>query len=385
MSDTVLFMNLIRSRLCNATCIPPVSGSISSDIVSHFMLLAKKHDLIPLIGSQLLEESTSLSQEEKDGIREAVCACICHYERMNYDLQWLADILEEGGIPHIPLKGSVMRNYYCDPWLRTCADIDILIPEQMLESATTLLCKKGCMQEAGRRYHDVPLRTPGGNTLELHFSIKEDIPAMDQTLSRVWDYCELVPGKQFQYRQSTEFLLFHLLAHMSYHLIHGGCGIRSFLDIWLLRQNEHIYDGILQALLSQSQLSEFYKNVVALTQVWFEDKAHNESTLVLQEMVLNSSTFGTRDNEILMEQAQAGSRAKYTLYRIFMPRKLLAKQFPILVNHPVLLPFCQFLRWIRILCNNRCVAWKEIRSSRSHSSAQVCKTKQALSQIGIPF
>ena len=84
-----------------------------------------------------------------------------------------------------------------------------------------------------------------------------------------------------------------------------------------------------------------------------------------------------------MEQVKAGSRIKYVFLRVFMPYKLLTRQYPILEKHPILLPFCQILRWLRILTRNRQVAVWEIQSSRSHTETQVKQTQETLKKIGL--
>ncbi len=385
MAKTELFMNLIKHRLCPVQTEALNSSALSSDTVQELMSLAQKHDLIAIIGSELLEENLTASDLQKINIEEMVCQAACFYEIMNHEIQWLCSILEDGKVPHIVLKGGAIRGYYPEPWLRTSGDIDILVPEEMVQTAISLLLEKGCTLDSPRRYHDVPLRTPGNNLLELHFHIREDIPVLDSVLDSVWKYSNIVPDKRYQYQQSTEFLLFHLLAHMSYHLIHGGCGIRSFLDIWMLQQKQIWDSDILQELLQKAHLTDFYSSVVALLGVWFDGVPHNELTLSMQELIIDGGTFGSRKREILMEQAQAGSRSNYILGRIFMSRSLLQRQYPLLAQYPILLPCFQILRWVRILTRNRSTVLNEMKTSHSNSDAQIQKTQLTLKQIGLNF
>ena len=44
---------------------------------------------------------------------------IYRYEKINYELNRLRSALNEAQIPFIPLKGSVLRQYYPEPWMRT--------------------------------------------------------------------------------------------------------------------------------------------------------------------------------------------------------------------------------------------------------------------------
>ena len=383
MAKTELFMNLIKHRLCkedsDITDLTPIDDHAIQDL----MHLARRHDLSAIIASELIEQNQIVPEAIRLELQETVCQAACYCDIMNHEIQWICDILEQGQIPHIVLKGGAIRDYYPEPWLRTSGDIDILVQEEMLERAVLLLSERGCILHSKHRYHDIPMRTPANNLLELHFNIREDISVLDSVLDLVWTYSHMVRNKKYQYRQSDEFLIFHLLAHMSYHLIHGGCGIRSFVDIWLLHQNKNLDQNILQELIASAHLTDFYANVMTLNRVWFEKKSHCDVTLSFQELIIASGTFGSRRSQILMEQAQAGSRKKYVLHRIFMPRKILVRQYPILAQHPILLPFCQMLRWVRILIGNRQTAFNEMHTSHSHSDIQIQKTQQILKQIGL--
>jgi hypothetical protein len=51
---------------------------------------------------------------------------------MKHEFERICLVLEKAKIPHIPLKGSVLRKLYKEPWLRTSCDIDILVQEETL-------------------------------------------------------------------------------------------------------------------------------------------------------------------------------------------------------------------------------------------------------------
>lgn len=385
MPDTTLFMNLIKKRFCLPVSHGVFASYLSTDEVGILMDLAQCHDVTAIIGSVLLEENMISSENLRQRIQDILCQAACYYEIMNHELQWICDILANNQIPHVVLKGGALRDHYPEPWMRTSGDIDILVPEELVTQAATILLDSGCTTDGAKRYHDIPLKTPAGNLLELHFSIREDIPALDPVLDTVWNYCEIIPGKQYQYRQSTEFLIFHLLSHMSYHLTHGGCGIRSFVDIYLLTQKD--YDSrILNELCRQAQLESFLENVCQLNDIWFGDGKHTPVTQLLEHFVLSGGTFGTKSTQILMEQAHSGNKRKYFFCRIFMPYGLLKKQYAVLEKWPVLFPIFQIVRWFRILFTGRSgIAVQQLQTGHSHSCEQVRQAKQLLREIGLNF
>lgn len=378
-----LLTNLIESSLSGHHNSLKMS-SIPSEVLIKLLKLAKKHDVTAIIGSELIAHDLITQDHTQIKIQDAVCEAVCYYEKMNYEFHWLCDLLEDAHIPFIPLKGAVIRDYYPEPWLRTSGDIDILIQDSFLDEAVSLLLQKGCRLDREKRFHDIPLITPGGILLELHFNIRENIAALDQMLDKVWQYSEPVPGKRFQHQQTNAFLLFHLLAHMSYHLINGGCGIRSFADIWLLENHLNYDRKLLQSLCCEAQLDLFYHNVNYLIGVWFEGKKHNFTSKSLEQLVITGGSFGNADNRILISQAKIGSRNKHMLHRIFKPYDELKTQFPALEQKPWLTPAFQIIRWGCVFTDGRLRSViTELHTSQDHSQDQIAETKVLLENVGL--
>mgnify|MGYP000152239857 CR=1 FL=1 len=61
------------------------------------------------------------------------------YMNQDYALQEIGEVFTEKQIPFLPLKGSVLREEYPEPWLRTSGDIDILVHEQDVKRASQVL------------------------------------------------------------------------------------------------------------------------------------------------------------------------------------------------------------------------------------------------------
>lgn len=55
-----------------------------------------------------------------------------------------------------------------------------------------------------------------------------------QILDRIWNVAEPVEGFSHQYKMPDEWFRFYHLAHMAKHVTNGGCGIRPFLDLWIM-------------------------------------------------------------------------------------------------------------------------------------------------------
>lgn len=381
-----LLMNLVRHRLRPELGAGELPESIASETAKKLMGLAQMHSLTAIVGSELMDQNLlppgDLCKEIQQDVFKAVFRC----NNLVYQQQWLSQILEEAEIPFMPLKGSVIRCYYPEPWLRTSCDIDILIHREDLARAASVLQKKGCTKHCDEGFHDISLFTPSGVLLELHFSIQENIAVMDAVLDRVWNYGNPVPGKKFEYCQDNSFLMFHLIAHMAYHCKSGGCGIRSLVDIWLLQAKMDYDSATLYQLLDDAKLTKFYETALRLNDVWFHGKPHTLVTNQLENIILTGGSYGSWDNKTLIDQAQAGSKEKRLLKRIFMPYNDLKTQYPILEKHRWLMPFFQIVRWFRIFSGGRLKhAIREYNISQKHSNTQIDDTKRFLEEVGLDF
>jgi len=113
---------------------------ITSGVVSNLYVISKKHDVAHLI-ADALERNGILTNSlpiKKRFLQERSMA-IYRYEQQQYEVDRIQDTFEKAKIPFLLLKGSVMRQYYPEPWMRTSCDIDILVKPEDLECATNVL------------------------------------------------------------------------------------------------------------------------------------------------------------------------------------------------------------------------------------------------------
>ena len=387
MEQTVFcLMNLIKHRLRPDLGRDALPVSMEQVEIQKIMDVAKLHDLTTIVGSEIIDQKLIPSGELFKEIQKTVCKEAVRCDILRAEQDRLHQLLEAAQIPFAPLKGMDVRQYYPEPWLRTSCDIDILVHKEDLNKAMAVLLENGCTMYGEKNYHDVSFVTPGKKLLELHFCLREDIPILDRVLDRVWQYTKNAPGKQYEYRLQNGFLLFYLIAHMAFHCRFGGCGIRSFVDIWLLCDRMEYDKELFGQLCCEAKLERFFDNVQRLIGVWFAGKEHTAITRQLESIVISGGTYGSLDNRILIDQAQTGGKRKRLLKRIFMPYEGLKTQYPVLISHRWLTPVFQVVRWFRIFTGGRLRrAIGEYKTSRSHSDEQVNSAKSFLNNVGLDF
>ena len=180
------------------------------------MKLASKHDIAHLVALGLLNNNLA-DEENKTQLQQIIFRAVYRYGKLNYELMQVCKTLEKAQIPFIPLKGSVIRKYYPEPWMRTSCDIDILVHEKDLRSAISCLVENLKYTEHEQNSHDVSLFSSSGVHLELHYDLVEEgwANSSNAILQKVWDYVS--PKNDYQYwcEMSDEMFYFFVVTVFS--------------------------------------------------------------------------------------------------------------------------------------------------------------------------
>lgn len=357
---------------------------VTDESLAEVIGLASKHDIAHLVALGLLNNKL-VKEERKQQLLQIIFHAIYRYEKLNNELKQVSAAFKKAKIQFVPLKGAVLREYYPEPWMRTSCDIDVLVHENDLERAVSvLLSENKYVSDKKKNYHDISLHSPSGVNLELHFNIQEDIESIDKVLTQVWQYTAASSELEYKYEMTNEYLIFHILAHMSYHFVSGGCGIRPIMDLWLLENVLSIDENILTALLSEAKLLKFYKSVKILSTVWFGEDDHTETSKQMEDYILLGGVYGTLQNRVLVQQQKNQGKYTYAFHRIFIPYNKLKHLYPKIKKHRWLLPFAQVHRWFKIVFDGRAKhSIQELSYNNNITKFQSDEIKVFLDKIGL--
>lgn len=403
-------MNLIGSEICgNAVCADEIKA-LSDDELKALYKLSKSHDLAHLVGNaliknSLLDEENLSGDENHDGdktqgsgenhsgvirsdikqkFEKQILTAIYRYENINSELETLKTAFEEEKIPFIPLKGSVIRQYYPEPWLRTSCDIDILVHEEDIERAISVLTDKNGYTLEKKAYHDYSLFSPAGVHLELHFNLKETRDKIDKLLVKAWEYAYRRDENSYEYLFTNEFFIYHQLAHASYHFVGGGCGIRPFIDVFLLEKHLKYDKNKLDELLTEGGIKIFSDDFYHLSKVWFAGEKHSEITEKMEIFLLSGGVYGNAENKTASEQSRNKGKAGNIFKRIWMPYDHLIILYPDLKGKRILQPFYEIKRWCKLFKKDIFKkSMRELKTNTSMSQEKVDETKAMLKDLGL--
>ena len=378
-----MIFNLLKRAL--GEDVGELEGAFEGDALRKIYALSKKHDLSHMVGHALKSTKIQLEDEIKKAFDKDVNVAVFRYMKSNYELENVSKALSKAQIPYMPLKGSVLRKYYNEPWLRTSCDIDVLVKREDVERAKETLTKElGYECLIATTLHDVSMMSPSGIHFELHFELKEEFFKESACLTNVWNDENVVKISEYEYEMTNEMFLFYHIYHMAKHFKLGGCGIKPLLDLWIIKNKMGYDEEKALELLAAEGFDKFYKNAVELSNVWFENGEHTLVTKNMENFILNGGVYGSIEQGLAVSQGEKGGGLKYLWRRAFLPYSRLIIAYPSLKKCPPLYPFYQVCRWFRVAFGGgRKRAINELKASQGVSQEQINAAKMLNEQLGL--
>ena len=375
---------LLRSAICGTKLTEEEQNNFAIDLLPDLLKVSLKHDVVHLLALGL--KQNGLISKEYSDIEKIIFKAVYRYERINFEYGNLCTALEKAQISFLPLKGSVIRMYYPEAWMRTSCDIDVLVRREDLDNAIEYLVDNHKYVEKEHATHDVSLFSPSGIHVELHFDLVEEGRAKNaiDILQSVWKNVTLHENSEYWYEMTDAYFYFYHIAHMAKHFETGGCGIRPFIDLWILDHMKDIDQVARDSLLAQGGLLQFSEISRKLSQVWMEDQTLDGLLSQFQGFILHGGVYGTVDNRVALQQVKKGGRFGYMLSRVFISFSKLKRYYPILEKHPWLMPFMQIRRWFMLLNPNVAkMAKREMTVNRDLEKEKASDMNIFLKSIGL--
>ncbi len=377
-------IELIRYEITSEPISHGVKEFITEEVIVKLYKLCKFHDLSHLIASALNKNGLLDGLDIKETLTSDMALAVLRREQFEYEIERISKALNKENIPFIFLKGSVLRRFYPEPWLRTSCDIDVLVKKCDIKRATECLNKNLNYSVKKGTSHDVFLYSESKVHVELHHTLIEDAinKNVSSELDKLWQSSVCVEGSEYQLNNEI-FYLYHL-AHMAKHFEGGGCGIRPFIDVFIIKNNFSFDIKRLNTLLSKCNLIKFRDAVESLVNVWFFADEYKNGDLLLENYVIKGGTYGSLENSVKIKQAKEGDKKSYLLKRIFLPYDRLKLMYPVIIKHKFLTPIYQVVRWFRILFKGKIgKTQKEIKISNSITESEMNTHANLLKNLGL--
>lgn len=380
-----LLFSILRSVLCGEQMSESDKGMVTGDVPSQLLKRARRHDLAHLISYGMIRNGL-IDKENLLKYEKITYGAVLRYTKMNHEYERLCKALEEEKIAFIPLKGAVIRKYYPEPWMRTSCDIDILIHEEDLQRTVSYLTGSMNFTERERNAHDVSLYTPKEVNIELHYGLMEEglANSSSKILKDIWNKVYVREGSEYHYIMPDDMFYFYHVAHMAKHFQGGGCGIRPFIDLWIMDRMEGADVDGRAALLCEGDLTKYAEKMSKLSRCWFDCAPLDEIDRKVQDYVLRGGAFGTMENRITLQQQRLGGKIRYSLSRIIIPYQEFQFYYPVLQKHPWLTPVMHVRRWFGLIfCGGMRRSVRELTYNKNVTKAQAEAMRLFLDEVGL--
>lgn len=368
------FINSIRLAIGERCELSPTIDA------EHLLRISSMHDLTHLVhyGFVRARMVECLKDKTKD-FESAHAIAVFRYLKIARELNDMANALERAEIDFMFLKGSQLRFYYPEPWMRTSSDIDVLIKEDSEKQAHKVLEKLnykyiGKHQRAVRNF-----KTPSGVHIELHTQIRDNGDIADEYLKSVWDTAIRENGYGHKYKMDDCTFLFHHVAHMAKHFCNGGCGVRSFLDLCILNGRGESIKFF--EMLDVAGLREFYNSAKSLGEFWFKEgpQAYPSG---MDTYVFRGGLFGTFENTV--DANAKNGKMRYLMGKTFPSCAEMKEMHPVLKKLKLLLPFYYVARFFKIMF--KAVIGKgrdELKAVRNLNKNRAENTQKLFKKLGL--
>ena len=307
---------------------------------------------------------------------------------LDLEREKLFAFMEAQGIWHMPLKGSILKDWYPKLGMRQMSDNDILFDPAFQKEINQYMTARGYeREEESGAIHDCYFKKPVYH-FEMHLKL------FGYSAKPEWrDYYQNVKvrlhkdaNSNYGYHFTDEDMYVYMTTHACKHFEGDGHGVRNLLDVCVFLQKKPDLDWTyIEAELKKLGLDRHEKQVRTLAQKLLQPerllKAGAERGFTAQEeeflaVCLEVGAFGSRAHrtERAFERMQPDgkvtlwTRMTYLFRRLVPDQDLLEEIYPKAAKHKLLRPFCVLHRMVLGVCKRPKALWNELKA--------IVKTKQ---------
>ena len=206
-------------------------------------------------------------------------------QRMQVTAGEFAEAMEKREIPVVVLKGIAFAQYYPNPLLRECGDLDCYMMGKKEEGDLATLELGGTMEEAGYKHSHLIYK---GLTIENHrfFTDFDNTPTgmlTEQVLGELMQEAHTYIGGSKLCCPSANFNALFLLKHAQGHFIDEGIRMRHVLDwaLFLREKQEEVDWSKVLPMLEVTHTAQFAGVMTAIAVRYLRIEVLNKGLLAL--------------------------------------------------------------------------------------------------------
>ncbi len=317
---------------------------------------------------------------------------MAHKERLfqaaqqDYAIKAVRDALTAAEVPHVLLRGALLKADYPAPDMRSMSDLDYLVHTEDYPRIKAAMEKLG-----GRHIHSdgghYSFALPPNVSVEFHPNLIYTASPVGTAINPGWQYVR--PGSgPYALELTEEGFYLNMLCHLAYHFAKGGSGARSILDIWVYRHrhasqpDRHYVDRELK----RAGLLDFAEKIEGLAEAWFGEGAMTPELEELGRYILTSGAYGVQSRAVLNAASfsKGGTGRSALVAKAFYPRRELENRFPWAKGRPWLLPAAWCLRVVNAVTRHSGHIRRWSRAAGAISKEEIESQREQLKRFGLP-
>ena len=186
-------------------------------------------------------------------------------------LEELIEAFTKAGIDCMPLKGSVIKNYYPSPDLRCMGDIDFLVREQNRQVVRDIMHSLGYEDDLLDDGQVDSFRRSKLEYIEVHYDFSAKNHIMHDVFTIDWD--KLIPtDTPHLFKQTFEDLYLFKTGYYVKNMHNKGMGISVIVDtfVWWNKLNDE-EKASLANRFEEIGINDFNSKIVKIADIWFNN------------------------------------------------------------------------------------------------------------------
>ena len=330
-----------------------------------------------------------IPSEIEEKMNRVALDCLMYDQCQKYVFSEIKSLFDKNGIDYMPVKGLIIKKLYPSSDMRSMGDGDILIRLEQHDKIKELMKDIGCTFKCESAHELV--YNKNGVCIELH---KLLIPPYNKDYHEYYGdgWKRAVCKQGTAYALSDEDHYIYMFTHFAKHYRDGGVGVIHIADFWVFERSKSLNFDYIRGELQKLQLLDFFDNIRATVDVWFNGKEATEISDFITSRIFKNGVWGNSESKAAasaVKTAKASSEkgiAFKRTVRVLFPRVDEMKfKYPILKKAPILLPVCWGHRFFKTVLFKRDRIDSRIKEIKHSNKDSVIAYQNELRYVGLDF
>ncbi len=261
--------------------------------------------------------------------------------------------LEAEKIWYMPLKGSILKDWYPKLGMRQMSDNDILCDGSQRAHIKDLMLEMGFTCAHFGKANDDSYYKPPVCNFEMHNELftSSHIGNLHGYFDNIKERLIKDDNNEYGYHFRTEDFYLYITAHEYRHLTTGGTGVRTLVDTYIFMQkyNDTLDWDYLNTELQKLGIADFERSNRELAMKVFSMKPLTSDDKEQLDLYVISEVYGKSENIVknAIKYRAKGSKFKYVWFRFFPPLSFLESSVPWVKKSKLLIPAAYIYRFFR--------------------------------------